>query len=73
MSVFFILSAGLLTSTLADNKHVFWSDVNHVFLRQDGTINTDLMPDLIHPDAEGAEAWVSAIEPLLSELLGEKH
>ena len=67
-----VYKAGQLTSTLADNEHVFWLDVNHVFLRPDGKINTDLMPDLIHPNAAGAEAWVAAIEPLLSRLLGEK-
>ena len=66
-----VYKAGELTSTLADNQHIFWMDVNHVFLRPDGKINTDLMPDLIHPNAAGAEAWVSAIEPLLSKLLEE--
>ena len=66
-----LFKAGELTSTLADNQHVFWMDVNHVFLHPDGKINTDLMPDLIHPNAAGAEAWVRAIEPLLSKLLEE--
>ena len=63
-----VYKAGQMTSTLADNKHVFWLDVNHVFLRPDGKINTDFMPDLIHPNAAGAEAWVSAIEPWLKEI-----
>jgi len=65
-----VFKAGELTSTLADNKHVFWMDVNHVFLRPDGEINTDLMPDLIHPNAAGAEAWVSAVVPVLTRLMG---
>lgn len=67
-----VYRAGLMTSALADNEHVFWMDVNHVFLRPDGKIDTDLMPDLIHPNGAGAEAWVNAIEPKLSELLGEE-
>ena len=64
--------AGELTVQLADGKQVFWSDVGHVFLRPDGTINPDLMPDLIHPNAAGAEAAAQAIEPLLSSLLRDK-
>ncbi len=64
--------AGLLTSKLADSKHVFWLDVNYVFLRPDGTINTNLMPDLLHPNLAGAEAWAQAIEPTLSKLMGDK-
>ena len=62
--------AGELTRQLADGKQVFWLDVNHVFLCPDGTINTNLMPDLIHPNAAGAEAWAQAIEPTLAQLMG---
>ena len=64
--------AGEFTAGLADGKQVFWLDVNHVFLLPDGTINTNLMPDLIHPNAAGAEAWAQAIEPKLAELMGDK-
>ena len=63
--------AGALTAKLADGKHVFWLDVGHIFLRSDGTINTDLMPDLLHPNLAGAEAWAQAIEPTLSRLMGD--
>ena len=64
--------AGELTARLADGKHVFWMDVNQVFLRADGTINTDLMWDLLHPSPAGAEAWVQAIEPTLAQLMGDQ-
>ena len=64
--------AGELASTLADGKQVFWLDIGHVFLRADGSINTDLMPDLIHPNAAGAEAWAQAVEPTLAQLMGDK-
>ena len=63
--------AGELTAQLADGKQVFWLDVNYVFLGPDGTINTHLMPDLIHPNAAGAEAWAQAIEPTLAQLMGD--
>ncbi len=64
--------AGALTAQLADGKQVFWLDVGHVFLRLDGTIDTDLMPDLLHPNLAGAEAWAQALEPTLAQLMGDK-
>lgn len=64
--------AGELTAKLADNRHVFWLDVNHVFLRADGTINTDLMWDLLHPSPAGTETWVQAVEPTLARLMGDQ-
>jgi lysophospholipase L1-like esterase len=64
--------AGELTAQLADGRQVFWLDVNHVFLRPDGTINRDLMWDLLHPSPAGAEAWVQAVEPMLARLMGDQ-
>jgi lysophospholipase L1-like esterase len=65
-------TAGELTKKLADNKHVYWANLNSVFFRKDGTMNTDLIPDLVHPNAEGAEAWANALEPILAKLMGDK-
>jgi len=62
--------AGLLTRQLADNRNVFWLDLNPVFLRPDGTLRTELMPDLLHPNKAGAKAWAQALEPLLTRLMG---
>ena len=64
--------AGELTAQLADGQHVFWLDVNYVFLRPDGAINTDLMWDLLHPSPAGAEAWAQAVEPTLARLMGDR-
>jgi len=64
--------AGELTKGLADNKSIFWVDVNKVFLAPNGKINPKLMPDLLHPNAAGAKAWVEAIEPILAKLMSDK-
>jgi len=57
------LRAGELVSHLADGKMVHFLDVNHVFLRLDGSIDPEMMPDLLHPSPRGALAWARAMEP----------
>ena len=64
--------AGELTRQLADGKKVFWLDINKIFLQKDGSINTELMWDLLHPSPRGAETWVSAIMPTIRKLLNDK-
>jgi lysophospholipase L1-like esterase/acetyl esterase/lipase len=63
--------ASELAMTLADNRQVFFCDVNHVFLNLDGSIKRELMPDWLHPNPEGAKRWAQAMEPMLSELMGD--
>lgn len=61
-----------LAARLADNKDIFYCDVNHVFLNFDGAINKELMPDYLHPSPAGSKLWAQAMEPLLSSLMGDK-
>jgi len=61
-----------LVARFADGKRVFYCDVNHVFLNMDGSISHEMMPDWLHPSPEGAKRWAQAMEPLLSELMGDK-
>ena len=61
-----------IVSKLADGKHVFYSDVNHVFLNMDGSINHAMMGDWLHPTPAGATAWAQEMEPLLSKLMGDQ-
>jgi lysophospholipase L1-like esterase len=61
-----------IVSKLADQKNIFYCDVNHVFLNPDGSINQEMMPDWLHPSPEGAKAWARAMEPLLSKLLNDR-
>ncbi len=64
--------AGELVAQLADDKHVFYLDVNHVFTRLDGSLDPQLMPDLLHPSPAGALMWAEAMEPTLAELFGDE-
>ena len=61
-----------LVSKLADNKTIFYCDINQVFLNLDGSINHDKMGDWLHPTPAGAKAWAQAMEPLLSQLMGDQ-
>lgn len=53
----------------ADNKKVYYMDINAKFLAADGTLSKDIMPDLLHPNAKGYEIWAEAIAPKVKELL----
>ena len=64
--------SGAELGKLADGEHVFLADFNHLFLSPDGSINRELMPDCLHPSPKGAELWAQAMEPLLSQLMGDK-
>jgi lysophospholipase L1-like esterase/dienelactone hydrolase len=63
--------ASELAQKLADGRHVCFCDVNHVFLNLNGTIKNELMPDWLHPNPAGAKLWAQAMEPVLSELMGD--
>lgn len=54
---------------LADEKRVFWMDINAKFLGPDGTLSKDIMPDLLHPNEKGYEIWTEAIEGKVKELM----
>jgi lysophospholipase L1-like esterase len=58
-----------IIKNLADNKTVFFLDINAKFLEADGTLSKDIMPDLLHPNEKGYEIWAEAIAPKVKELL----
>jgi beta-glucosidase len=60
-----------LVSTLDDGDLVHCLDIGSAFLRDDGTLRDDLMPDLLHFNAAGYRAWADAMEPAVSRLLGD--
>ncbi|KQQ45269.1 hypothetical protein ASF61_20085 [Duganella sp. Leaf126] len=56
----------------ADNRHVFYRDIGPAFLAPDGTLSTDIMPDLLHPNRKGYEIWAREMAPMLDQLLGRQ-
>ena len=58
-------------AAIADGKAVFFQDIGDKFLAPDGTLPDDIMPDHLHLSAKGYQIWADAIDPKVSELLGE--
>lgn len=58
-----------IIKTFADNKHIFFLDINHLFLDQHGNIDVSIMNDYLHPNADQYLKWAQAIEPELVRLL----
>lgn len=62
--------ANALIKKLGDDKHVFYMDIGAKFLKEDGTLSKEVMPDLLHLNAASYETWATAIDGKLGELLG---
>jgi beta-glucosidase len=67
-----LAQASRLAATLADNHTLFSLDINPIFLRPDGSIPAELMPDFEHPSAQGYRRWAEAIEPTVAALMGDQ-
>ena len=58
-----------IISKMDDGHRVHYLDIGPHFVRQDGTLRTMLMPDLLHLNEGGYEIWAKAILPSLHKLL----
>src|SRR5438132_3348590 len=67
-----LATASRIAATLADNTTIFYLDITKIFLRPDGSIPAELMPDFEHPSAQGYRIWAEAIELKVAELMGDK-
>jgi lysophospholipase L1-like esterase len=56
---------------LADGKNVFFLNFNDKLLEKDGTLSKKIMPDLLHPNAEGYKIWVDAVAPYVVKYVGQ--
>lgn len=67
-----LAEANEIAAKLADEKTVFYMDINSLFVGPDGTISKTLMPDFEHPSALGHQLWAGAIEAKVAELMGDR-
>jgi lysophospholipase L1-like esterase len=64
--------ASRLASRIADDKMIYYLDINKEFLTDDDVLTKAIMPDYLHPNATGYKIWAEAIEPTVSRLMGER-
>ncbi|MGO2510907.1 GDSL-type esterase/lipase family protein [Marinomonas polaris] len=55
----------------ADDKKVFFLDINQVFLDEKGRLTSNIMSDFLHPNANQYQIFADAIEPYIVELMAE--
>ena len=66
------MKANELISKLADDKMVYFLNINDTFLTKDRVLTREIMPDLLHPNEKGYRIWAEAMEPTIAKLMGEK-
>jgi lysophospholipase L1-like esterase len=61
-----------IISKLDDGKNIKYLDIGQKFLKEDGTLTKDIMPDYLHLSARGYQIWGDAVAPVIRELGGFK-
>ena len=54
---------------LADGDKVSFLNMNAAFLGPDGRLSKEIMPDLLHPNADGYRIWQREMQPTLERLM----
>lgn len=62
-------AANKLIAKFVDDEHIFFLDINDKFLTDDGVLEKDIMPDLLHPNGKGYTIWAEAMEPMVKKLM----
>lgn len=55
------------------NPHIHYMDIGHIYLDESGKVRKDLMPDFLHPNAEGHMLMFEALMPEISKLMIRKE
>ncbi len=63
-------AASLLASQIADNKTIYYMDINSKFIGSDGKLSASIFPDFIHPNAAGDTIWADAVNSTIQYLMG---
>lgn len=57
-----------IIAQLDDGRSINFLDIGARFLQPDGSLSGNLMPDYLHPNAQGYEVWAAAIESVVQKL-----
>jgi lysophospholipase L1-like esterase len=55
-----------------DGQRVTFIDISSKMIAADGTISRDMMPDFVHPTAQGYQIWADAIQPVVNKYVAVK-
>jgi beta-glucosidase len=58
-----------ILASYADDRRVFFLNINDRLLKDDATLPTSIMPDMLHPNEKGYAIWAEAMEPTIEKLL----
>ncbi len=64
-----VAAVNQIIAKLDDGKNVFFLDIGPKFMEADGTLPKTIMPDLLHPNADGYKIWAEAMREPLANLL----
>lgn len=56
-----------LIADIAKQRNLLFANFNAGFLTNDGTLTTEMMPDLLHPQALGYEVWAKQLAPYIDQ------
>jgi lysophospholipase L1-like esterase len=62
-----IKNINTLISAYGSDPRVIYMDIGDKFLQPDGTLTTEIMPDLLHPSTKGYGIWADAIQPVIDK------
>ena len=57
---------------LADDQRVSFIDIGAQMIGPDGIISTNMMPDFVHPTAQGYQIWADAMQPVINQYIPAK-
>lgn len=60
-----------IVAKYADNRRLVYMDIGQGFLQPDGTLTTDIMPDLLHLSTKGYQIWADSIHEQVKQMLQE--
>ena len=61
-----------LIEQMAQQRGLLFANFNAGFLTDDGTLTTEMMPDLLHPKALGYEVWAEQLEPFINQYVRQQ-
>jgi len=61
--------ASEIASKIADNRWIYYLDINSYFLDTNTELSKEIMPDKLHPNENGYQIWAQSMEPMIAKLM----